>query len=122
MILVSIASLKINAQTTDTLKQKLSKEWIINQYEQFGVVDDPEEAQKNDKLVLNADMTCTIVENGKTYSGKWVIEKTRTYIVCTLKEGTIKRNYKIISVNNTSAILEYQSPDLIRTKYHVTAK
>ncbi len=120
--LVFIASFNINAQTTDSLNQKLSKEWTINQYEQFSVLEEPTEEQKKDKLVFKSDMTCTIIENGTSYSGKWTIDKTRKYIMCTLKEGTVKRTYKIISVNDKDAIFEYQTPDLIRTKYHVTSK
>lgn len=120
--LVFISTFRLNAQATDTLKQKLSKEWIINHYEQFSVLEDPTDEQINDKLVFKADMTCSIKENGTSYSGKWTIDKTRKYIVCILEEGAIKKNYKIISVNDKTAIFEYQTPDLIRTKYHVTSK
>jgi hypothetical protein len=113
----------VNAQTSgDTLKAKLSKEWIIQGYEQFSVTEEPEEEKKNDKIIFKADKTCNIVENGKSYAGTWLIDKTKTYISCTLSNGAVKRNYKIISVGDKESIIEYQTPDLIRTKYHMASK
>jgi hypothetical protein len=110
----------VSAQTPDSLKTKLSKEWDIKGYEQFGVVDEPTDVQRGDKIILKSDNTCVIVENGKKYTGTWGFDKSKIYIQCAL--GSVKRNYKIISVNGTKAIIEYQSPDLIRTKYHLEAK
>ena len=109
-------------QSTDSLKQKLSKEWKLKKYEQFGLIDDPIEEQKNDKIILKSDLTCTVVEGGKSYTGTWGLDKTNVYIMCKLNNGTVKRQYKIISIQNKEAILEYQSPDLIRTKYHMEAE
>jgi hypothetical protein len=109
-----------SAQTSDTLKTKFAKEWAIKGYEQFGVVDEPTKEQSNDKILLKLDNTCVIVENGKKYNGTWNFDKSKAYLQCNL--GTIKRNYKIISASGKNAIIEYQSPDLIRTKYHLEAK
>jgi len=120
LLLVSSASLSLG-QTTDSLKIKLSKEWNIKGYERFGVIDEPSAEQKNDKVSFKPDNSCSIRENGKNYSGTWSIDKTKTYIMCSLSGG-IKRNYKIISVKNKEAIIEYQTPDLIRTKYHLEVK
>jgi hypothetical protein len=122
-LLLIFSGIFANAQTaTDTLKAKLSKEWFIKSYEQFSVTEEPEEEKKNDKIVFNADKTCTIVENGKSYTGTWLIDKSKTYILCILSNGVVKRNYKIISVGDKESIIEYQTPDLIRTKYQMVSK
>ncbi|MBX9851971.1 MAG: hypothetical protein K2X86_09455 [Cytophagaceae bacterium] len=119
---IFFTSISAYTQSADSLKQKLSKEWKLKKYEQFGLIDDPIEEQKNDKIILKNDLTCTIVENGKTYTGAWSIDKTNVYVMCKLNNGAVKRQYKIISVKEKEAIFEYQSPDLIRTKYHLAAE
>lgn len=121
LLILASSALVAQGQTTDSLKIKLSKEWNIKGYERFGVVDEPSKDQKNDKVSFKPDNSCSITENGKNYTGTWSIDKTKTYIMCSLSGG-IKRNYKIISVKNKEAIIEYQTPDLIRTKYHMDAK
>jgi hypothetical protein len=111
------------AQTaSDSLKSKLSKKWSLSAVEEFGVEYPPSETQKNDEIELKKDQTCTVVENGKKYTGTWSLDKSRTYIICNLNSGSIKRQYKIISVKDEEAVFEYQSPDLVRTKYKFLAK
>ena len=66
----SINSLKAQI-TAELIKKELTgKEWEIVQYETFGTTEDPSPEQLNDKIILNADMTFLIMENGTTYQGK----------------------------------------------------
>jgi hypothetical protein len=113
----------LNAQvTTAQIKNDLSgKEWKIVKYETFGVEEEPKEEQLKDKLLLNKDMTFFIVENGKEYLGNWSSTPDGR-ITCKAKTGEWSRIYKVITVSEKTATMEYQSPDLTRTLYRLEAK
>ena len=115
-------TLTVNAQiTADSIKTKLAgKEWKITKYEVFGVLDAPKPEQLNDQISLKPDMTFTIVENGKEYKGKWTIMNPVVYISC--KAATWSKVYKVISINEKTAVIEYKDPDLIKTKYYLELK
>ena len=105
----------------DDLKKNLSKEWKIQQYETFSVQEMPGPDQINDKIHLKEDMTFFIIENGKEYVGKWTIISPANYISCKSSSGELNKMYKIISCTDKEAVLEYKDPDLIKTKYYLSA-
>jgi len=120
-ILLSFLTHIISAQiTADQIKADLTnKVWKITKYETFGVSEDPKEAQVNDKILLNSDMTFLIVENGKEYKGKWSILNPPTYITCKSIDGNWSITYKIISIGEKASIIQFKDPDLVKTDFHL---
>ena len=114
---ISINSLKAQI-TAELIKKELTgKEWEIVQYETFGMAEDPSPKQLNDKIILNADMTFLIMENGTTYQGKWSVQSP--YIFCKLEETNWTRTYKAMSIENQKSIIEYKDSDLTKTLYYL---
>lgn len=116
-------SLSLQAQiTADQIKTGLAgKEWKVTKYEIFGVKEAPKPDQVNDKIVLNADMTFVIIENGKEYKGKWTIMKPVEYINCK-STGTWNKTYKVISIGEKESVIQFKDPDLIKTNYYLETK
>lgn len=114
----------VNAQVTaDQIKEELAgKEWKIVSYEVFGVNDAPKPEQVNDKILLKADMSFVIVENGKEYKGKWTIMNPSNYISCKAATGGWTKVYKVLSTGEKEASIEYKDPDLIKTKYYLEVR
>jgi len=109
--------------TAEQIKTGLAgKEWKITKYEVFGVAEALKPEQANDKIVLNADMTFTIVENGKEYKGKWSIMKPVEYISCKSSTGTWNKTYKVISIGEKESVIQFKDPDLIKTNYFLVVK
>ncbi|MDF2454273.1 MAG: hypothetical protein K0R51_266 [Cytophagaceae bacterium] len=107
--------------TTAQIKNDLAgKEWKIVKYETFGVEEEPKPEQLNDKFILNKDMTFFIVENSKEYLGTWTAAAGK--VSCTSKTGEWSRTYKVITLAEKTAAIEYQDQDLTRTLYRLETK
>jgi hypothetical protein len=117
-------SISLKAQiTADQIKTGLAgKEWKITTYEIFGVKETPKPEQVNDKIVLNADMTFVIVENGKEYKGKWSILKPVEYINCKSTTGDWVKMYKVISIGEKESMIQFKDADLVKTNYYLVLK
>lgn len=114
-------SVKAQFSSSQIKKELGDIEWQIVKYETFGVEEDPKEEQVNDKILLNSNMAFFIVENGKEYHGNWnILGDTR--IKCNSKSGEWSRTYKVISIADKNAALEYQDEDLTRTIYRLEQK
>ncbi len=99
----------------------LCREWKFASSERFGVKHEPEEKEKNNKLIFTADMRVRIFIDGINKSGSWSTDKYKTYITIVLDGSKEKIMYKIISLNERDFQYEYQEPSLIRTIYNYTA-
>ncbi|MDB5272927.1 MAG: hypothetical protein JWO58_1294 [Chitinophagaceae bacterium] len=121
--LLALSCFSLKAQITSTqIKNELAgKEWKIAKYETFGVEAEPKPEQVNDKMTLNKDMTFFIVEDGKEYFGNWSIQ-SEAYINCKSKTGEWSRQYKVISIAEKNATIEYQDSDLTRILYRLELK
>ncbi|MDB5257381.1 MAG: hypothetical protein JWM14_2076 [Chitinophagaceae bacterium] len=122
-LLLVLCCYTLKAQiTTGQIKNDLAgKEWKIVKYETFGVEEEPKVEQLNDKLVLNKDMTFFIIENGKEYLGNWT-STLEGKINCKSKTGEWSRTYKVITIAEKTATIEYQDADLTRTLYRLEVK
>jgi len=122
-LLLVLVSYTLQAQITSAqIKSDLAgKEWKIIKYETFGVEEDPKVEQVNDKIVLNKDLSFFIIENGKEYMGNWSITADGK-VTCKSKSGEWSRAYKVISIADKIATIEYQGPDLTRTLYRLETK
>ncbi|MCY7408670.1 MAG: hypothetical protein LH473_00210 [Chitinophagales bacterium] len=111
-IVLSIASTVFCQQTQ---KELLTQKWKYIGTEEFGVVK-LDSLAKNDWLLLNTDGTYEWMKAGKSISGTWSFNETAKIISFT--SSTKKNlNYNLKKVNATDLTLEYQTPDLVRTKY-----
>jgi hypothetical protein len=110
-----------NLVFAQTNTEKLTKKWKITAYETFGVKEDLKDNQKKDFLQFNADKTYSGIENGKEVAGTWNVDKTNTYLTTTSKNKET-RSYKIYSVTDKEAVIEYKDATLIKTKYYLSAE
>ncbi len=122
-LLLVLCCYTLKAQiTTAQIKNDLAgKEWKIFKYETFGLEEEPKTEQLKDKLLLNKDMTFFIVESGKEYLGNWTANGEGK-ITCKSKMGEWSKMYKVISITEKTATIEYQGPDLTRTLYRLETK
>ncbi|MCS6824163.1 MAG: hypothetical protein NZ529_07675 [Cytophagaceae bacterium] len=103
-------------------KAKIAKEWSIVKYEMFGVQSLPDSSQINDKIHLKPDMTFVLIERGKKITGKWSVHNAGEWMFLHVSSPkTETRNFKIISVDDKEAVIEYKDPDLVKTKYFLKA-
>ncbi|HWZ22283.1 MAG TPA: hypothetical protein VNW06_06485 [Cytophagaceae bacterium] len=123
-LLFLFVTVSLHAQiTADQIKTGLTgKEWKISKYEVFGVAEAAKPEQSNDKILLNADMTFTIVDNGKTYKGKWSILNPVEYISCKATTGSWTKMYKVISIGEKASVIQFKDADLIKTNYYLEVK
>lgn len=103
---------------SQTTKEQLSRRWVFVGVEEFGVVRPPDSTAKNDFMEIKTDGTFFMAKAEKKASGNWTFnEKTGVLSLYDLKtKKTI--NYTIKSMNEKEMVIEYQSPDLVRTRYH----
>jgi hypothetical protein len=102
-------------------KDQLSKNWEYAGVEEFGVVKPPDSTMKNDGIELKADGTFNMVKNGKKSSGTWSFNEKAGIVSFT--DGKTKKSlsYKLKGADENILIIEYQTPDLVRTRYQYKA-
>ncbi len=111
-ILLSLSSMVFSQQSP---KELLIQKWKFIGTEEFGVVK-LDSLAKNDWLLLKTDGTYEWMKAGKTISGTWSFNEAAKII--SFSSSTKKNlNYNLKKVNATDLTLEYQTPDLVRTKY-----
>lgn len=120
---------KIN--TTKAVKQPpaftkkdsmLCKSWKLVALEEFGVSNPPPAEQSKDNFEFKLDKTVTITFLGKTMNGNWYTDKAKTYIYFTDTSTNQKWMFKWFEVTQKELKIEYQNPDLIRTRMNLEAK
>lgn len=121
LLVLCCSTLKAQITAAQIKNDLAGKEWKIVKYETFGVEEEPKAEQLNDKLLLNKDMSFFVVENGKEYLGSWT-STAEGKINCKSKTGEWSRIYKVLSITEKTATIEYQGPDLTRTLYRLETK
>ena len=117
--LLFIFPLKGFTQTSQ--KDLLSQKWKYLGVEEFGVLHSPDSTQKNDWLSLMADGTYEWMQKGKTTSGTWKLNESAKIIVFTDSKTKKSLNYNLKSISENDLTIEYQTPDLVRTRYRYHA-
>ncbi len=100
----------------------LCKSWKLVALEEFGVSNPPPAEQSKDNFEFNLDKTATIIFLGKTMTGNWYTDKAKTYIYFTDLSNNQKWMFKWFEVTQKELKIEYQHPDLIRTRMNLEAK
>ena len=105
----------------DSQKDLLSQKWKYLGVEEFGVVHTPDSTQKNDWLSMKSDGTYEWSQKGKTSSGTWKLNEAAKIIVFTDSKTKKSLNYNLKNITATDLTIEYQTPDLVRTRYRYQA-
>ena len=113
--LTLILPLKSFSQTSQ--KDLLFQKWKYLGVEEFGVVHSPDSIQKNDWLSIKGDGTYEWSQKGNTTAGSWKVNEAATIIVFTDSKTKKSLNYNLKNITATDLTIEYQTPDLVRTRY-----
>ena len=116
--LIVLAAFQLNAQQA-IVDTSLCKAWHFKSTEQFGVITKATEQQKKDGLTLVKDGTAFYIVDGVTKTGQWSSDKARKNITLQL-DTKEKLSFKILKLTRDELSYEYQSPELIRTKYNLS--
>jgi hypothetical protein len=105
-----------------TKKELLTaKKWNYSGIEEFGVVKPPDSTMKNDNIALMADGSFIMIKKNKKLTGTWSYNEKTGLI--TFTDGASKKgmSYNLKSVDEKELVIEYQAPDLVRTRYRYQA-
>lgn len=95
--------------------------WNYTGTEEFGLLTPPDSLHKADFILLKLDNDIRTFEmrNGnETTSGNWVVNATAKTLTLTNSENQKTKLYNLKSISATELVIEYQTPDLVRTRYH----
>ena len=95
----------------------ICKEWKVTGIEEFSVSNSPNEAQKNDGFSFLLDGTAFLTMEGVNKTGTWTTDKAKTVITVKVEGDTWAHRFKIIELTKTKLFVEFQSVELVRTKY-----
>ena len=98
-------------------KDLLVKTWNYKGMEEFGVIKPPDSTMKSDLLKLEADGNFSMIKSGKKLSGKWSLNEKAAIITITDTKMNKPMNYNLKKLDEKELIIEYQTPDLVRTRY-----
>ena len=99
-------------------KEKLLiKAWKVVSIEQFGVASKPTDKQKSDGVTFMADGLAFLTIDGVAKTGKWTLDKGKTYVTIQVDDSTEKFRFKIMNLTADQFFYEYQDPELVRIKY-----
>ena len=98
-------------------KDLLIKTWNYKGVEEFSVVKAPDSTMKSDLLKFEADGTLSMVKNGKNLTGKWSLNEKAAILTITDGKTNKPMNYNLKKLDEKELIIEYQTPDLVRTRY-----
>lgn len=102
-------------------KAMLMQHWSFIGIEEFSVLHKPDSAHANDFLQLNEDGSYEWSQSGKQSAGTWKLNETARTI--TFTDGKTKKliTYNLKGISASDLTIEFQSPDLVRTRYRYQA-
>jgi hypothetical protein len=112
------STLALFAQPTNEL---LQRRWIFMGTEEFSVVHAPDSAHRNDFLDLRSDSMFEWVQGGLKSSGVWKLNESNRTITFTDGKSKKSLTYNLKGISATDLTLEYQTPDLVRTRTRYAA-
>lgn len=108
-------------ETTQTpappLKDRIVGKWIYKGTEEFAVLTPADSTQKNDYVEITADGNYMMVTNGKEETGAYKLVADYKQIYFTSNSTKKTKMYTVKSSLNGKLVLDFQTPDLIHTKY-----
>ena len=109
-----------------TFSQAAQKDMLVHKWkyigvEEFSVLHPPDSTLKNDWMDLKNDGTYEWMQAGKISSGTWKLNEGAKIIVFSDAKTKKTLNYNLKNLTPTDLTIEYQTPDLVRTKYRYQA-
>ena len=108
-------------ETTQTpappLKDRIVGKWIYKGTEEFAVLTPADSTKKNDYVEITADGNYMMVANGKEETGAYKLVADYKQIYFTSNSTKKTKMYTVKSSLNGKLVLDFQTPDLIHTKY-----
>lgn len=98
---------------TATLSPKakaMCKEWALSKTENFGDLRNPDDIQKNDKLILMENGRYRLIYNGVAEGGTWTIDKANVWITLTKEDGSVKK-FKVLESTDSTLKVDYRDAD-----------
>ena len=114
----AIAQTETPTQTTNPpLKDRIVGKWIYKGTEEFAVLTPADSTQKNDYVEITVDVNYKMVVNGKEETGAYKLVEVYKQIYFSANETKKTKMFTIKSSLNGKLVLDFQTPDLIHTKY-----
>ncbi|HUM47207.1 MAG TPA: hypothetical protein PLD84_09770 [Chitinophagales bacterium] len=107
-----------SAVAAQSKKELLINKWSYSGKEEFGVVRPPDASMKDDFIEIKADGSFAMIKEGKQATGTWTMNEKAAIIVFTHSKTKKTFSYTLKNVDDKQLVIEYQTPDLVRTKYH----
>ena len=106
-----------SAAFPQTQRDNLVGAWKYSGLEEFDVFTPADSFHRNDAIQFVADGKYTMVKDGKKTSGSWTLNSKGGQLVFSdVASGTSLR-YTLKSLTKQELVIEFQTPDLVRTKY-----
>ena len=113
---MTVAKLATAQAPAETWKDRVVGHWRYIGTEEFGVVKPADSTQAKDVLDILADGTYTRTENGVKSNGTFAINETAKTI--TFKDAAGKSRMYYLKKSDPGVLtIEFQTPDLVRTRY-----
>jgi hypothetical protein len=103
--------------SAQTIEEKLCGTWHYQGTEEFGVITPADSAHATEVLVMNADFRYMWTKDEKRQSGTWKYNSSLKSITFTDLETGKSNSYNLKLISTGEMIIEYQTPDLVRTRY-----
>ncbi len=123
-ILILFISITTHAQTeittptsTPSLKDRIAGKWLYKGTEEFAVFTAADSTQKNDYIEISPDGNYLIVVRGKQETGTYKLVEAYKQIYFSSSTTKKTKMFTIKSSVNGKLTLDFQTPDLIHTKY-----
>jgi len=116
MTILAFALIAFLSTGTITTKEKIQHNWKLLGIEKSGSIRDVEEKNKKDYVNLMADGKYDMTLYGGRKAGSYSFNETGKTI--NFKNESAKFFFKLIAVSDTALVIEYQHPDLVRSKLH----
>jgi hypothetical protein len=104
---------------TDNFDKLICKEWVLKFYQQGSDKFPPSPEQKNDRMTFYSDHKVKSIEGGGIQNGVWEYNASKKLLTVTDHDTKEKMNLTVISLTETSCILEFTDPDGGKMKMHM---
>ncbi|MBI2966821.1 MAG: hypothetical protein HYY40_03275 [Bacteroidetes bacterium] len=110
------------AQTVAEKEKLLCRTWKFTLSEEFGLENEPAAEQKNDSILFKSDKKVIMINSGVLTTGFWSLDKGGNFLYVTPDNSATKIMFGLKSITEDKLVLEFQTPDLVRTRYHYEVK
>ncbi len=126
LVFISVLFISVNAMaqtetptqsTTPPLKDRIIGKWMYKGTEEFAVLTPADSTQKNDYVEITADGNYIMMVNGKEETGAYKLVEAYKQIYFSANTTKKTKMFTIKSSLNGKLVLDFQTPDLIHTKY-----